>query len=205
MKGARDTQFDGLAAMLGSNPDCAGQRFVGTADHGLIRGVVIGQRCAGLVGDRLGRRAPGPDQRQQAAGTLQAVLIHGLPALPGEAQRRLDSDCAGERHGRIDATGVSGHVAERADPGRDRCMFGDRPGNQEGLQQRRTAQPCFIGLFGAQPKPPEIAIRDFGSESKGLLALRWEFVERFGEIGHAAGALRALSRTNQDGREILIH
>ena len=84
-------------------------------------------------------------------------------------------------------------------------MFGDRPGNQEGLQQRGSAQFDFIGVIRAQTKPPEIAIDDVGCESKGLPAFRRELIERGGEIGHAAGALRALSRTNQDGRGILIH
>ena len=84
-------------------------------------------------------------------------------------------------------------------------MLGDRPCDQEGLQQRGSAQPDLIGLIGAQSEPPEIAIHDLGGESEGPLACCRELIERGGKIGHATGALRALPRTNQDGGGILIH
>ena len=84
-------------------------------------------------------------------------------------------------------------------------MFGDRPGNQVGLQQRRLPQGEFVGGISAEPQLPQIATDYLGSEPKRATAVLREQIDRGGEIRHAAGALCALSRTDQDGGQGLLH
>ena len=100
---------------------------------------------------------------------------------------------------------MAGDVAQRTDLRLNLGVFGDRPGDEEGLQQRWLAEGQFIRRIVAQAQLPKIAVANLGSQPKGVLRNEGKIVNGIGQVRHTARALRALSGTDQDRGRMLIH